>query len=158
MHCHSQSISLYLYPYFAKTSYLCEIFNELYLRRTYNRIFIKLFMFYCSVSRGVFYNVCIWFNKKCSYCSTCRYSCAYWTIIYFLLPSINYNASFNIKYSCFNFVSINPRLFSKLLEKIRLPALTPITRPLSLIYASKDLLNLVALILSSKYCVLPPQG
>ena len=26
--------------------------------------YVKLFMFYCSVSRGVFYNVCIWIDKK----------------------------------------------------------------------------------------------
>ncbi len=40
--------------------------------------YVKLFMFYCSVSRGVFYNVCIWIDKKCSCCITCRYSCTYW--------------------------------------------------------------------------------
>ena len=42
--------------------------------------YVKLFMFYCSVSRGVFYNVCIWMDKKCSFCITCRYSSAYWNI------------------------------------------------------------------------------
>ena len=40
--------------------------------------YVKLFMFYCSVSRGVFYNVCIWIDKKCSCCITCRYGCTYW--------------------------------------------------------------------------------
>ena len=53
---------------------------ESYLRRTYNRILIKLFMFYCTVSRGIFYNVCVWTDKKCGCSFTCRYNCADWYI------------------------------------------------------------------------------
>ena len=48
-------------------------FDELQVEK-----YVKLFMFYCAVSRGLFYTVCIWIDKKCSCRFACRYSCADW--------------------------------------------------------------------------------
>ena len=45
-----------------------------------NGIPVKLFMFYCAVSRVIFHIVCIRIGKKCSSCFVSRYSRAYWNI------------------------------------------------------------------------------
>ena len=42
---------MYLDPLFIETSYLCEIADEQLLWRNYNRVFDKLYVFYCIVSR-----------------------------------------------------------------------------------------------------------
>ena len=43
---------MYLDPLFIETSYLCEIADEQLLWRNYNRVFDKLYVFYCIVSRN----------------------------------------------------------------------------------------------------------
>ena len=45
-------MSCYMYhnPLFIKTFYLCEIADEQLLWRNYNRVFNKLYVFYCVVS------------------------------------------------------------------------------------------------------------
>ena len=43
---------MYHNPLFIKTFYLCEIADEQLLWRNYNRVFDKLYVFYCVVGRN----------------------------------------------------------------------------------------------------------
>ena len=71
---------MYHNPLFTKTFYLCEITDEQLLWRNYNRVFDKLYVFYCVVNRNFLNTFYFWSGKK--YCCTviCEYGSFYWII------------------------------------------------------------------------------
>ena len=71
---------MYHNPLFIKTFYLCKIANEQLLWRNYNRVFDKLYMFYCVVSGNLLHT--FYFRSGKKYCCTviCGHSSFYWIV------------------------------------------------------------------------------
>ena len=71
---------MYHNPLFIKTFYLCEIADEQLLWRNYNRVFDKLYVFYCVVSGNLLHT--FYFRSGKKYCCTviCGHSSFYWIV------------------------------------------------------------------------------
>ena len=71
---------MYHNPLFIKTFYLCEIADEQLLWRNYNRVFDKLYVFYCVVGRNFLHT--FYFRSGKKYCCTviCGHSSFYWIV------------------------------------------------------------------------------
>lgn len=75
-------LSCYMYhnPLFIKTFYLCEIADEQLLWRNYNRVFDKLYVFYCVVSGNLLHTFYFRSGKKCCYTVICGHGNFYWIV------------------------------------------------------------------------------
>ena len=71
---------MYHNPLFIKTFYLCQITDEQLLWRYYNRVFDKLYVFYCVVGRNFLHT--FYFRSGKKYCCTviCGHSSFYWIV------------------------------------------------------------------------------
>ena len=71
---------MYLDPLFIETSYLCEIADEQLLWRNYNRVFDKLYVFYCIVGRNFLHTFYFRSGKKCCCTVICEHGSFYWIV------------------------------------------------------------------------------
>ena len=71
---------MYHHPLFIKTSYLCEIADEQLLWRNYHRVFDKLYVFYCVVSRNFLHTFYLRSGKKCCCTVICEHSSFSWVV------------------------------------------------------------------------------
>lgn len=67
-------------PLFIKTFYLCEITDEQLLWRNYNRVFDKLYVFYCVVSGNLLHTFYFRSGKKCCCTAICGHGNFYWIV------------------------------------------------------------------------------
>ena len=68
---------MYHNPLFIKTFYLCEIADEQLLWRNYNRVFDKLYVFYCVVSGNLLHTFYFRSGKKCCCTFICEHGSLY---------------------------------------------------------------------------------
>lgn len=66
--------------YLLKTFYLCEIADEQLLWRNYNRVFDKLYVFYCVVSGNLLHTFYFRSGKKCCCTAICGHGNFYWIV------------------------------------------------------------------------------
>ena len=71
---------MYHNPLFIKTFYLCEIADEQLLWRNYNRVFDKLYVFYCVVSGNLLHTFYFRSGKKCCCTVICGHGNFYWIV------------------------------------------------------------------------------
>ena len=71
---------MYHNPLFIKTFYLCEIADEQLLWRNYNRVFDKLYVFYCVVSGNLLHTFYFRSGKKCCCTAICGHGNFYWIV------------------------------------------------------------------------------
>src|SRR5699024_9232918 len=71
---------MYHNPLFIKAFYLCEIADEPLLWRNYNRVFDKLYVFYCAVSRNFLHTFYFRSSKKCCCTVICEHGSFYWAV------------------------------------------------------------------------------
>ena len=71
---------MYHNPLYIKTLYLCEIADEQLLWKNYNRVYDKLYVFYCAVSRNFLHTFYFRSSKKCCCTVICEHGSFYWAV------------------------------------------------------------------------------